>query len=561
MKLVTDPNILAQLNGNSSAKNMPNLTPVTDPKILTQLNNRGTSDSKSSWLDSLGEDLKNMAAGVGNAGISTLNKVEEIPGGKSVVNLLAPGTKNLMQLYKNAPINAVSNPKTYSYDVGDVAGNIIPFALGGEMADAARGAAEAVPLVGKLAASLAGGGARGVMRRGLGMAAYGAVSDPKNRLKGSLEGLGLGVAADTIPKVGYKFISGFRPQQMANKVIDYLGGGKSLEDNAKYIAASLKKAYKNARETGSALYNSVFDPIRDSHLYNGEVESQYQELPDYVLDQYDSATKKLHNNFLNNPTIQNAHGLKQQLGYNLRSLQKKIAQGGSSRAERDEEDALGDAKNAIDNDINNHLERIGGEPLKNSYHEANRYWAQNVVPYTDSSAKKLATGSISNPTVNQITNIFKNPEPSIEKIIQDLPQETRNKIIYNALGKATTRRSASNLGKAYENLDQQGLGSYVSPEIEKMFHTLDRRQAAKGALQKLTGGAVGYHVGKAIEGVPLLEIAGALGGANYAPRAMQSLSKVLPDIPERASKITKKSYDYLTRALMAAYLNKQGVSQ
>lgn len=76
-----------------------------------------------------------------------------------------------------------------AYDTGHFGGDLAGFLLGGNLLNAARGATEAAPLIGKAAEWLGGNGiGQTAARLGIGSAAHGAVMNPANREQGAILG-------------------------------------------------------------------------------------------------------------------------------------------------------------------------------------------------------------------------------------------------------------------------------------------------------------------------------------------------------------------------------------
>lgn len=92
-------------------------------------------------------------------------------------------------IYKLAGLN-IPNPIPSQNDPyfegGQYLGGAEGLLGGGEVLDSVRAMAEGLPLVGKIAASLGGGGWSGVGRRALGGAGYGALTNPDNRTESAV---------------------------------------------------------------------------------------------------------------------------------------------------------------------------------------------------------------------------------------------------------------------------------------------------------------------------------------------------------------------------------------
>lgn len=499
MTVVTDPNILAQLEGGTSQQD---LKPVTDPAVLSQLEGNAAPQQNQSFLSQMANSpLVNGVLGAGDALTSTLSA--------GLVN----------------PHNASGT----AYNVGKFAGNVGGFLGGGELLDTARAGVEALPYVGQLAKLMGGDGLTGAskfgadaLRQGTGTAAYGALTNPDDRLKGAAEGFGGGALGAGLPWAakGVGAAANFiRPQKYAEQLMDSLSGGKGLEDSGKSLAQDVKNTYEQKVNEGAALYKPVFDAEGDSKIYKGKWQdngnSAYGSLNPKLFDNYSQDVQDLHFAFGKNPTLQNAHNLQSQLGTEIRQNSK----GNLSIADQNTVKGYQKAQSALKDDINNFMADKNPD-LASQYQVATKNWAENVVPYIENpKISKMAKGDIENP--RNISNIFRNPEADTQKVIDDMGPEASRKILYSELGKV--KLTPEKLAEAYGKLESKGLSSYVTPKLSDQFDTLLGRTKARNAAQFLAGGVGGGLLG-GHTGIPYAEMLGTLlgagvgAGAHYLPK-------------------------------------------
>jgi hypothetical protein len=189
--------------------------------------------------------------------------------------------------------------------------------------------------------------------------------------------------------------------------------------------------------------------------------------------------RKMHTDFVENPTLQNAHELQSQLGYEIRDLERVY---NAKNLDPAGKELLGGYKKARTNlltDINNFLS-TKSESLSNQYKNATSNWAANVTPYlSNSKIAPIAKGDITNP--DNITSIFGSPEKDTQKIADDIGQAGKNKILYNELGKPNVNGSPEKQVAAFKNLDTpaKGLGDYVNDELANKFKGLESRISAR----------------------------------------------------------------------------------
>jgi hypothetical protein len=335
-----------------------------------------------------------------------------------------------------------------------------------------------------------------------------------------LPGGGVASVESSAPGMISRTVQAFQPQKVAENIMDTLSGGKNLEENAQSLAQDIQSAFKARKTEGNALYKPVFDAEGNNAITN----ENYTSLDKDVVDSYDRKLKNLHQNFVDNPTLQNAHDLQSQLGSSIRQLQTAVSKGTADISTRNALQGYQEAQNAIRNDINDYLTAKNPD-LANQYQEATANWLQNVVPYTDNpKLAQIATGEITNP--KNINNLFKNPEPEVQKIVDDLGTDAKNKILYSQIGKLNPKLTPDVLAQKLDPaaLDTQGLSSYLSPELQGQLNTLKSRINARNTLQRLVGGGSTY-LGLSHLGInPEVAASVATGAGIYTPKVVNALS-------------------------------------
>lgn len=422
-----------------------------------------------------------------------------------------------------------------AYKIGNIAGNVGAFMGGGDALDAARAASQGLPLIGKVAQALGSNSfVPSLARRALGSAAYGAATNPNNSLSGALRGAGTSAAIDSLLGVAGKIpqiATYFQPQQHLDNILQNLSGGQTLADVSKSIPAAIKSAYTRQKNAAGKLYDSVFDNIPNSAIYNkiAEPSQPYKSISDsqgFILDPYGakipfseeqesklpfpwqgqygdlinnklfsvpSSLRRLHNNFNDNPTLSNAKDLSSQLGTFIGKIQ-------NSRAPLDVNNldaliSLRTARDALQNDVKSFLQKNYPE-VAPKYEEASNYFLDNVVPYRSNyNIYSMASGKKTNIKPNNLANYFSVPDENVSKVLEDLPQSTINNILYTKLGQRSPASSPDRFLNHFASLDQQGLGSYVSDDLNKMVNGLRNRLWAKNALQTATSAALGGKIG------------------------------------------------------------------
>lgn len=554
MKEVTDPAILAQLNSDS----VPPLKEVTDPNVLSQLNG-STSQNSSPWNMPSLNDISNSPLVQGILGA-----------GDAVRNTLASG----LNLFPHINIPMAQSGQGAAYDVGNIAGNLGTFLGGGEVLDTARAASESLPFIGKLAQTLGESGyAPTVARQAIGGGIYGGMTSPNDSIDNAVKGTLFGAIAGSLPfAVGQvaKSLQYLQPQKYTQQIVDNLSNGQNLGDATKSVLGSVKDAYKQQVENASELYNGVRNSVPSGSIYAqiGKDNSQYLNLPSDVTEDYTKDIQKLHDKFISNPTFDNAHNLQSQLASRYRQLEN--SPGAPDRATANEMSSLQQARSAliqknddgtISGDIGNFLNNKSPD-LANSYKAASDNFLENVAPYrSNNTLYSIASGDKTNISPSALSNIFKAPDADMQKVINDLPPDTMDKVLFTKLGKDTPANNPFAFLRAYGRLNEQGLGDYISPELQQQIDSLQNRikwrslaQSATGALMAGAKGAA--HGSGGAAGM-------ALAGGAVASPLMNYLGRRLPldQIGNAVSSASQASYPYISKGILANLLNSTGGQQ
>lgn len=361
MNPVTDPNLIAQLEGGSSAGQGQ---PVTDPALIAQLENGNTQAPPGSMgfkqtLNFLSQNSP-MSAPLGNNPIADVNAgiAAQKTGFINTYDRLTG--KPLIPTGDYLGAMGVQNP-TFTDKLIENLSQYAPFGVA-----AAAGGGGAIPQV---AAN----------------AAYGA-TQTDHPILGATTGAALSLipgAARAISPLVKTAANYIRPQAAMNDILQNLGGGQSLEGNAQSLAQSLKAAYEKNASAGKELYDPVMNTYGKNSIYENAApeNSAYQALDKDVLSS-DTRLKKLNQQFSDNPTLDNAHTLQSQLGTAIRKLETNDAKGTLSIADRNTLYGYQDAQDAVKKDMMSFLN--SKDPVSaNQYQAASANWAQNVVPYTE----------------------------------------------------------------------------------------------------------------------------------------------------------------------------------
>jgi hypothetical protein len=342
----------------------------------------------------------------------------------------------------------------------------------------------------------------------------------------------------------------------AYKPVDY-GNNPAWEDKTgSNTVSSLMKSAPSKPSPNISISTIVAKGKQNPSSF---LEGSYPNLPQNITDNYTDTLKDMHNTFINDPTFSNAHQLQSELGAVSRQLDSKSAP--PTIGTLNAQNSLNNARGALKTDMDNFLSAQSPE-LAQQYKNASDSYLQNVVPYkTNPKIYKMATGDITNVKPNALSNIFASPDEDMEKVLGDLPNGTIDKILYTKLGQTVPNKSAQGLLNSYQNLQQQGLGSHVSPELASQVGELENRIKARNGLQvgtaALSGGLMGAHE-SATAGALL-----GLGAGSVASPFMNYIGRRLPidNISSAISNLLSRSYPSARTAILANHLNNSGVQQ
>lgn len=485
---VTDPSLISKLES---------MEEVTDPDLISKLESGESSSIASNQDNKQSGNFISKVLDAANALTSTMSN--------PLTSFTKPGSEKTAygQLGRGFVSGASELPRQ--------AANLLPGVnlpelnlgqggwykagqLGGEAADYLA-LSEALPGLG--ASKLA----NAIGRIG-GSSAYGAVMNPENRTAGAIEGGLAGGVGESIPLLA-KGADFFRPTKFARNI-------------AKTFSP---ESIENISDRGMNLYENAFSGIKESPIYSNESKMEYLTLPeDQIKKNYDIDLKKLHERFLKNPTLQNAHELQSQLGSEMRDLYKmKSRLGTLPQADKNTLISYKYAHKLLNKDIDSFLKDVDKNALPHvsgdsgrleSYKNATENWAKNVVPARNASLV--------------ISKLGRNYTP--EKMLKSLERA--------------------------EDLGTQ-LPDTLSRQLESLKSMITARNVLQGGIGATIGGSAAPMVG------PGTETLGLLGGAALGPKIINTLVsnfKINPKASEFMDKLLKNLYKPVSKSVIANVL-------
>lgn len=543
MRAVTDPNLISQLE-QPVANNMGQ--PITDPNLISQLEDqnvpRGTLGQNETGA--LPDYLRTMLPGVDpnfavNFGLGALGAGRNLA--QDVADI-PPWIANKVGI--NAPygqLPQVPQGQGLPAQLGAATTNIGAFMAGGAPLEAGRAAlagTESLPGIAKVAQWLGGevpnipwqlGGSKllpGITSAGVGGALYGGLTNPQDRGIGALEGGAIAApfgAASAIPGAIASAKQFMNPtpafnniqnilkttgetlptdEQSLEQIKQTLGAGQGIEENNQTIAQNVEDSYNAQKQRGKDVYGNILNRVGSDPIYtyplkgnwgiSGGLEEDksvpqglYDSIPQSIKDTFGSNITDLDQAFSDNPTFQNAHQLQSQLGSEIGKLDYASRRGPLQDSQYQQLANYSNSRNALKEDMGSFLQKTDPS-LQATWSQNTADWKNNVIPYqSDPSLYKMAQGKLSNPTVSQIKSVFASPEPEIQKVVADLPPDSSNKILYSQLGQTSAMKNSGNMINSFNKLDQQGLASYASPDLESQINDLGNVGQKRETLNQL----------------------------------------------------------------------------
>lgn len=394
------------------------------------------------------------------------------------------------------------HPQGISQYIGDFLGNVGAFAGGGEVLGALG---KGIPIARDIIA--AGSKLPGWIKRLGSAATYGAINNPQDRGEGATTGLitgGIGEGLGALLGKGLPAAAEFlHPQKYAHD-----------------LASDIKKGYQNTKKIATDLYNPVFENVGNKKITNSPYSNQYTSLNKDILRSYSPSIKEVHNDFIKNPTFNNAHKLQSDMGKRIAALK---AGNSKDSLTLDNIERLEKAQNALKSDMSSYLGK-NNPGLFNKYNEASDFYKNQVTPYNQN---------------NTIRDIVKGRETIS-------PEELRSSL-----------KDLSELKRG--NNHQEYLlpqNHYLRETLSNLSRKINRGEAA-GTVGSLGSILAGTTLGNILHpGIMGSLLGGALGGTASNLGKRYVMPKVLdlatnPTVHETLPKL-KVPYDMLVKSLINA---------
>lgn len=318
--------------------------------------------------------------------------------------------------------------------------------------------------------------------------------DPISRgvfMAGNIGGQALAEAPMTIKLIGALGKPNLMKDILAATGVGYAAGGSQNNDNESRIVSALLSGIvpsvglasgpmakrisgikQSVKQEAQQNYNNIFDSLKDAGLHDNpirvpsslasdEPSTKISNFFDGLSDAKMNNVKRDINNFVENPTFENAHQAQSSLG----KANSKLFNSDNSTAK-----TAGDLQDRIRGAMQDFLLKNKRPDLLNQYINATQHYAENVVPFNIPEIAKYQAGKMKPSAL--IKALQQNPK-FVEKVGANIPgfgiRTTLDKIIEpTKLAKAALLGGAGMLGAgtAYK-LGMPWLGSLINKTTEQ----------------------------------------------------------------------------------------------
>ncbi len=334
-----------------------------------------------------------------------------------------------------------------------------------------------------------------------------------------------------------------------NLMSDLAPGIGNTQQATKYLTDTIKDRFKDRISQPKTYYEFIDEQAKDGKLYekvNPLISTAMDKEKNIMNKISDLNVGDLYEKFKSNPSYSNAHALQSELGTMMGDLQNQVRMGTATRAE------LGKVKSVRDllkNDIRDFLDRKGqetGHNLSGMYDKATELWQKDVEPYF--ATKKLRDITKKGLTsVPNVEKIFENPgeienmttgemKPNhVTKILQDLPEEAKNAILFKRAGGL---KDIENPGKLANKLQSELNTNYShldSPQLRDRLSEILSKKENEDILNKAQKYATGDYANK-----------------NVGLNLKNQLNEINPNLSEQIQSVLNKQRNkkYLHKALL-----------
>lgn len=267
-----------------------------------------------------------------------------------------------------------------AYKAGKLVGDIGGFIGGGELLDAARAGATALPLIGRGAQWLGREGLAGLTRRMSGSTLFGAAENPEDRISGAKQGFKAGLLGETVG-APFRFVGA--TAERANPV-----------NYAQQLATQLRGEYRGAQQAQREAYAPVTE--RYGNHWLTPTPREYLNFAPNETRYFTPDVRKSYHNFLEEPTFNNLHNLQSQMG-------KDAARVSNSPNKINTAQTLSATRDRVNDRLTGYLSH---DPEMAAQYQLGRDISrEQFFPFhANPTLQKISQGLIENPTPSQLSS-------------------------------------------------------------------------------------------------------------------------------------------------------------
>lgn len=308
--------------------------------------------------------------------------------------------------------------------------------------------------------------------------------------------------------LGSKVTNMFSPGKQATALVDNLGNGAAnTQESGTSIASAIRDGYNKNNSVVQPLYDSVSQAVGSKPIYQSVdplISTAMDKSQDMIDQVKDLNVGDAYDAFSDNPSFDNAHRLQSKLGLLINDT-ASAPRTGETRLQIQN---LSNVRTKLQGDISSFLQGSdadNGTNLAPTYQQASDLYKTQVAPYLSSSKLRdiVDRGKTIVPNVH---GIFQNPYDlqskmtgnvttgPANKILADLPQDTKDQILFNKIGGNVNSDDPDALVKSINNADQKGFSHLVSPQTRAAIDNINSASRAKSLLKTgavLGAGAIG----------------------------------------------------------------------
>ena len=387
-------------------------------------------------------------------------------------------------------------------------------------------AAKYIPEAGKLAQGIANVGGRIGQSAGIGAATNAAGGQDIGR--GAIEGALLGTGAEAISPLlkggkkiydtGKSIVGDIKniftdarsnPQleehvstaiPEANALLEHLGGGaKTKEEATKKLANKIQEGFGGRVEQAGQFFEHPLQQVgKNERLYEFTdplITTRLDKEKDVINKLKDLKVGQLFDKFRAKPTFHNAHELQSEIGASIGDLKSNL---NKTADDRETIAKLRSVRNQLKTDIMDFLKRRdlnSNENLAPMYQRGVDFYRENVEPYLSSKKlREITRGGAEVPKniekIFETPSTIKNPrtgeikQAAQHKILEDLPQDAKDLILFNKIGASKHAGNADKLVNALLKAENEGFQSYFSPELKGAIKGIAQKSESDAAAKR-----------------------------------------------------------------------------